>query len=290
MAQNAIDLKKLQADHPECFEDSKKFKAYLIDLYPEEKKAKINVLSTLLEQGVLKLVKTGSILDGLAFCKQICDDYGFNESIVNECFALFVEIFTLNKSTGAETINEAHSDLIRDYPTLKNYDKTEFEIVDLKLNKYTGRGGNVLIPLGVTLIGDKAFENCDGLMHINIPNSITNIGFAAFNGCSNLTEVMIPDGVKTIENYAFGRCKKLKKVVIPESVTCVKRGAFSMGHLGFYESPDPNCADLTIYCCAKTQPKTWGNDWRAKWFQYNPHYDEYRVYVIHKVVWDYKSE
>lgn len=35
-----------------------------------------------------------------------------------------------------------------------------------------------------------------------IPDGVTSIGDGAFNGCKNLTSVIIPDSVKSIGDYA----------------------------------------------------------------------------------------
>ena len=47
----------------------------------------------------------------------------------------------------------------------------------------------VVIPGGVTSIGDLAFFGCSGLTSVTIPDSVTNIGNRAFNSCSGLTSV-----------------------------------------------------------------------------------------------------
>ncbi|MCI7430444.1 MAG: leucine-rich repeat domain-containing protein, partial [Bacteroidales bacterium] len=49
---------------------------------------------------------------------------------------------------------------------------------------------DLVIPNGVTIIGDYAFEGCSGLTSVMIPNSVTSIGYYAFEGCSSLTSVL----------------------------------------------------------------------------------------------------
>lgn len=123
-----------------------------------------------------------------------------------------------------------------------------FEIVDGVLKKYSGSGGNVTIPKGVTSIGDKAFSSCRGLKNVTIPGSVKSIGEWAFEDCGNLTSVTIPgsvksigkgafycsgltsvtisNGVKSIGDSAFWSCEDLKHVTIPDSVTSIGKSAF----------------------------------------------------------------
>ena len=71
---------------------------------------------------------------------------------------------------------------------------------------------SIVIPEGVTSIGDNAFGNCQSLVSIALPSTIERIGDNAFIYCANLTDVIIPDSVKTISGIgsAFSGCSKLK--------------------------------------------------------------------------------
>ena len=48
---------------------------------------------------------------------------------------------------------------------------------------------NLVVPEGVTSIGDRAFYGCSGLTSITLPSSLTNIENLAFYGCRALTEI-----------------------------------------------------------------------------------------------------
>ena len=93
--------------------------------------------------------------------------------------------------------------------------------------QYDGPGGDVVIPEGVTRIGNRAFSWCSNLISVTIPDSVTSIGDEAFYGCSGLTSVTIPDSVTSIGGSAFYGCKSLASVTIPENVTEIGQCAFS---------------------------------------------------------------
>lgn len=86
---------------------------------------------------------------------------------------------------------------------------------------------NIVIPDGVTRIGDHAFEKNIHLQSIEIPNSVTSIGDYAFYGCFYLQSIKIPDSVTSIGNYAFSVCSRLQSITIPDSVTSIGNYAFS---------------------------------------------------------------
>ena len=99
---------------------------------------------------------------------------------------------------------------------------------------------SVTIPDGVISIGNRAFGSCGGIASVTIPDSVTSIGSGAFCGyelmtgttvvddslCSSLTSVTIGHSVTNIGAGAFGGCYRLKSVTIPDSVTSIGDNAF----------------------------------------------------------------
>ncbi len=71
---------------------------------------------------------------------------------------------------------------------------------------------DLIIPDGVTSIGDYAFFYCYSLTNVTIPDSVTNIGDSAFGSCDSLTSITIPDSVTSIGDYAFFNCYNLTNV------------------------------------------------------------------------------
>ena len=101
----------------------------------------------------------------------------------------------------------------------------DFEIKDGCLVKYTGEDTEVVVPDGVTSIGNEVFSWCRSLTSVTIPNGVTNIGDMAFYK-SSLTSVTIPDSVTSIGDGAFSGCSSLKSVTIPNGVTSIGIEAF----------------------------------------------------------------
>lgn len=109
---------------------------------------------------------------------------------------------------------------------------------------------DIVIPEGVSAIGQSAFENCFSLTSISIPDSVASIGIKAFYGCKQLVSVSLPnsltvieestffncnfllsvsmgDNVKTIGASAFCNCSSLRNVVLPYNLKKIESGAFS---------------------------------------------------------------
>ena len=55
-----------------------------------------------------------------------------------------------------------------------------------------GVNGDVVIPDGVSDIGDSAFRGRSGLTGVTVPSSVTHIGTFAFEGCTSLARVRLP--------------------------------------------------------------------------------------------------
>ena len=85
---------------------------------------------------------------------------------------------------------------------------------------------DLVIPNGVTFIGNNAFYLCDNLTSVSIPNSVTSIGEFAFYGCKDLRSVTIPDSVTSIGECAFCYCRDLRSVTIGSNVTFIAEEAF----------------------------------------------------------------
>ena len=107
--------------------------------------------------------------------------------------------------------------------------------------------GKLLIPEGVTKIGDYAFRGCrytavkvpesveeigesafaDSSCVESVPQSAQSIGESAFMGCRSLRTAKIPPAVHHIKRQTFCFCSQLTSVAIPSnSVMIIDEGAF----------------------------------------------------------------
>lgn len=119
---------------------------------------------------------------------------------------------------------------------------SDFIIENGVLKNYVGPGGDVVIPDGVTAIGNQAFWANKSLKSVKIPEGVTQIGKEAFWG-SSLADAVLPTGLINIDISAFGWCKNLASVVIPESVQ-------NIGNSAFYE-----CTNLTSVMLPASVPE-----------------------------------
>ena len=141
-------------------------------------------------------------------------------------------------------------------------DMEDFRYTVAPWDNYSESLRTVILPEGLTSIGEGAFLTCLSLESLTIPSSVTKIGFCALDGCNALTCIqvaednrdycsvdgvlfdksmtellhypakkpesvyVIPDGVKSIPAGAFYLCLQLERVEFPDSLTSIKHYAF----------------------------------------------------------------
>src|SRR5208282_48431 len=69
----------------------------------------------------------------------------------------------------------------------------------------------VILPNGVTSIGEQSFQYCEHLTTITIPNSVTNIGAFAFSDCG-MTNITLSTSLTSIEKLVFAECINLTSI------------------------------------------------------------------------------
>ncbi len=88
---------------------------------------------------------------------------------------------------------------------------------------------SVIIPAGVTEIGNGAFLGCDDLTSLTVSDGVERIGGSAFAGCSGLTSLTVPASVRSIGNSAFSSCYGLTSVTVAKNSRLeeIGQGAFN---------------------------------------------------------------
>ncbi len=85
---------------------------------------------------------------------------------------------------------------------------------------------SVTLPDSVRRIGDRAFLFCEHLQDLSVPAELTEIGSAAFSYCKSLTDIALPDGVTRIEEAAFAYCDRLRKIRLSRGLTKIEELTF----------------------------------------------------------------
>lgn len=104
--------------------------------------------------------------------------------------------------------------------------QNDFIIENGVLKQYVGPGGDVVVPDGVTSIGDMAFCGCETLTHITLPEGVSSIGDSAFRRCWRLKNVVFPEHLTYLGKEAFFECGSLESVLIPEGVENIGEKTF----------------------------------------------------------------
>lgn len=125
---------------------------------------------------------------------------------------------------------------------------------------YTGTDTDVVIPEGVTEIGQRAFwaskitsiklpdslvkidaygiAGCNSLKEVVVPKNVTEIGSNAFANSYTLGSITLPEGLVTIGSYCFNSLPELKSLKIPSTVRNIGKNAFCSTGLKTIEIPE----------------------------------------------------
>lgn len=104
---------------------------------------------------------------------------------------------------------------------------TDFVIKDNILIEYRGHDAKVLIPEGVTSIGQDAFIYNQDIVNVIIPDGVTFIDDMAFFQCTSLETVQFPETLRYIGSLAFSENPGLVHLVLPEGLEGLGMDAFA---------------------------------------------------------------
>ena len=88
--------------------------------------------------------------------------------------------------------------------------------------------GTIILPSGITSIGNSAFESCYSLRSLDLPNTVTSIGNKSFYLCSNINgELILPNSLTSIGDNAFAGCVGFTGLLnLPNSLSLIGTKAF----------------------------------------------------------------
>ena len=118
--------------------------------------------------------------------------------------------------------NDGHLDLSEYEGKIKTIEAGAFSKVEIESG--ITPLSSIVLPKGITTIGDDAFSYNTSLTSIKIPNTVTTIGKRAFRGCTNLTSIEIPDSVTYIGDYCFWNCNRLQKIKLSKKIQTINQG------------------------------------------------------------------
>ena len=84
---------------------------------------------------------------------------------------------------------------------------------------------DIIIPDGVSSLGEGVFYNCGNLKNINIPSKVCEIPKFAFYGCG-ISTIDIPSNITSIGHAAFLGCE-IADIRIPRSIASIGDSAFA---------------------------------------------------------------
>ncbi len=98
---------------------------------------------------------------------------------------------------------------------------------------------SILLPEGITSIGQGAFKYQKKLTSITFPDSLEYIEGEAFKYGKGFTEIVIPAGVKSMDLSAFYGCSNLKRVIFEETE------GWSIVQYSIHGEPEKEPVDVT---------------------------------------------
>ena len=91
---------------------------------------------------------------------------------------------------------------------------------------------SVVLPEGLSWLGDRAFYNNTQLESVSLPGSLDQVSWECFGNSFNLKQVTLAEGTTRLRGYSF-RDTGIEEIVIPSTVNTLEEWAFS------------NCVQLT---------------------------------------------
>ena len=236
--------------------------------FPEKTPPHEHTLSTVVEKEERGLCDSEGTYDEVTYCTECKEEikreekilppieHEFSENICSVCgYTVDSEglVFTLSED-GNYTVTGIGTATDKTLKIPSEYEDAPVTAIGKSAFAYASFT-SVIIPEGVTYIGESAFMNCYSLSDIIIPDSIERVGRSAFSGCSKLlyveklgvrylgndenpyvilvkarsgvdTTYEVPEGTKCILDSAFDSFDKITEITLPQTLTFIGQRAF----------------------------------------------------------------
>lgn len=105
----------------------------------------------------------------------------------------------------------------------------DLRTIDRRAFRQQSISGSLIIPEGVTWIGDQAFLECVNLTGIlSLPSTLRGISYMAFEGCKFICELLLPQNLNSLGFRAFWQCSGLYgNLILPEGLSEIEESVFS---------------------------------------------------------------
>ena len=122
-----------------------------------------------------------------------------------------------HKDSGWDSLTTLDLSGLTSLEAIRNANSVRYSITKLQ---------TLILPGGLTQIGNNAFFSCESLALQALPDGLTQIGDYAFEGCKSLALQALPDGVEQIGDVAFGSCESLALQALPDGLEQIGDRAF----------------------------------------------------------------
>lgn len=95
---------------------------------------------------------------------------------------------------------------------------------------------SIVIPEGVTILREEAFNECNNLIEVTLPSTLTEIESSVFRSCNELTRINL-GGVTHLGEFAFLDCSSLQTIKLPETLVSIGNDCFWRSGLTSIEIP-----------------------------------------------------
>jgi hypothetical protein len=83
----------------------------------------------------------------------------------------------------------------------------------------------MVIPEGVTQIGDSYFSHCH-MESVTLPSTMRILGHHVFSNCANLKKVELNEGLEKIDGLVFADSPLMTEITLPDSIRWIDNDAF----------------------------------------------------------------